>query len=145
MPPPLAALRFRHPAGAEFGPLRLLGYDRYKLGHSYDPDTPLHPGDALHLVLYWQAQERPQVDWKLALKMTSIANPAAPAAEGVFPVAGLDYPTTQWEPGEVVRAQFDLFLPRDAVREGYQVSVYLVDEAGSPVTEAFSLAPILVE
>jgi hypothetical protein len=145
VPPPLAALRFRHPTSAELGPLHLLGYERYKLGHSYDPDTPLHPGDALHLVLYWQAQERPQADWRLALQVTPVGNPAAPVAEGVFPVAGLDYPATQWEPGEVVRAQFDLLLPGDAVLGDYQVSVYLVDETGSPMTGVFSLTPISLE
>jgi hypothetical protein len=145
VPPPLAALRFRHPAGAEFGPLRLLGYERYKLGHSYDPDTPLHPGDALHLVLYWQAQERPHVDWRLALQVTPVANPATPAAEGVFPVAGLDYPTTQWDPGEVVRAQFDLPLPGDAIPGDYRLNLQLLDESGLPGAQVFTLMSIFVE
>jgi hypothetical protein len=144
-PPPLASLRFRHPANAEFGPLRLLGYDRYKLGHSYDPDTPLHPGDTLHAVLYWQAQERPQADWKLALQLAPVTQPAAPVAEGVFPVAGLDYPTTQWDPGEVVRAQFDLALPGDAKPGDYRLSLRLLDENGLPGAQVFTLMSISVE
>jgi mannosyltransferase len=144
-PLPVAVLRFRHPANVDFGPLRLLGYDRYKLGHSYHPDTPLHPGDPLHVVLYWQAQDRLRTNWLLEMKLAAVADPALPVAEGLFPAAGLDYPTTRWEPEEVVRAQFDLFLPGDAPSGDYRVSLSLIDENGSPGTEVFSLIPISVE
>jgi 4-amino-4-deoxy-L-arabinose transferase-like glycosyltransferase len=144
-PPPVAALGFHHSADAQLGPLRLVGYDRYKLGHSYDPDSPLDPGNPLHVVLYWQVQSRPQIDWWLALQLARVATPTSPVAEGVFPVAGIDYPATQWEPGEVVRAQFDLFLPGDAPRGDYRVSLHLIDETGTPGTEMFRLLPISVE
>jgi mannosyltransferase len=143
-PLPIAALGLRHPAGAALGPLRLLGYDRYKLGHSYDPDTPLHAGDPLHVVLYWQAQSRPQTDWQVALRLAPAANPAAPVAEGTFPAAGVDYPTTRWEPGEIVRAQFDLFLPGDAPPGDYGVSLRLLDESGATTGDEVSLAPVSV-
>jgi hypothetical protein len=143
-PPPVAALPFRHPADVNFGPLHLLGYDRHKLGHSYDPDTPLHPGDPLHIILYWQAQSRPQADWELALQLAPVTKPAWPVAEGVFPVGGVDYPTTRWEPGEIVRAQFDLSLPGDALPGDYRVNLRLLDETGSPGTGAFTLVPISV-
>jgi mannosyltransferase len=144
-PPPVAAMGFRHPAGADLGPLHLLGYDRYQLGHSYDPDTPLHAGDPLHVVLYWQAQSRPQADWQVALRLAPAANPAAPFAEGTFPAAGVDYPTTRWEPGEIVRAQFDLFVPGNAPPGDYRVSLRLLDGTGTPAGEAVSLAPISVK
>jgi hypothetical protein len=144
-PPPLEALRFHHQADVDVGPLRLLGYDRYKLGHSYDPETPLRPGDPLHVVLYWQAQNRSQEDWQIDLQLIPTTGPASPVAEGVFPAAGVDYPTTRWEPGEVVRAQFDLFLPGDASPGDYGVSLRLLDETGSPGTEIYILAPISVE
>jgi mannosyltransferase len=143
-PPPVAALGFHHPNSADLGPLRLLGYDRYKLGHSYDPDTPLHAGDPLHVVLYWQAQNRPQTDWQVALRLAPAANPAAPVAEGTFPAAGVDYPTTRWEPGEIVRAQFDLFLPGDAPPGDYRVSLRLLDESGATIGDEVSLASVSV-
>jgi mannosyltransferase len=143
-PPPVAVLGFRHPAGADLGPLRLLGYDRYKLGHSYDPDTPLHAGDPLHVVLYWQAQSRSQTDWQVALRLAPAANPAAPVAEGTFPAAGVNYPTTRWEPGEIVRAQFDLFLPGDASPGDYRASLRLLDESGAAIGDEVSLAPVSV-
>jgi mannosyltransferase len=144
-PLPVAALLFRHPAGVDLGPLRLLGYDRYRLGHRYDPDIALHPGDPLHLTLYWQAQSRPQTDWRVALRLAPATNPSSPVAEGVFPAAGVDYPTGGWEPGEIVRAQFDLFLPGDVTPGDYRVSLGLLDEAGASEGGTFTLAPISVE
>lgn len=144
-PPPTVALNYQHSAGVEFGSLRLLGYDRYKPGHGYDPDTPLQPGDPVHVVLYWQAQNRPQLDWRVALQLAPSANPALPVAEGAFPAAGVDYPTTRWEPGEIVRAQFDLFLPSDAPLGEYRVNVRLLDETGLPGAEVFVLRPISVK
>jgi len=144
-PPPPEALHFDYQAEVDFGPLRLLGYDRYKLGHSYAPETPLQSGDPLHVVLYWQAQSHPQTDWVLAVELAPVANPASSVTEGIFPAAGVDYPTSRWEPGEVVRAQFDLFLPGDAPPGRYSVSLRLLDDAGAPVTETFTLAHISVE
>jgi mannosyltransferase len=144
-PPPLEALHFQYPAAVDFGLLRLLGYERYKLGHSYDPDTPLRPGDPLHVVLYWQAQSLLQQDWLLEMQLVPVTLPTSLLAQGVFPAAGVDYPTTRWEPGEVVRAQFDLFLPGDAPPGDYCVSLRLVDEHGSPGRETYTLAPVSVE
>jgi hypothetical protein len=150
-PPPVEALRFHHQADVNFGPLRLLGYDRYKLGHRYDPGTALRPGDPLHVVLYWQAQNHLQEDWLLGLQIIPAAGPASPVAEalpvaeGLYPAAGVDYPTTRWEPGEVVRAQFDLFVPGDAALGEYLVKLHLHDESGSPRMETFTLVPISVE
>jgi mannosyltransferase len=145
VPPPVAALGFDHPAGADLGPLRLLGYDRYKLGHSYDPETPLHAGDPLHVVLYWQAQSHPQADFQVALRLAPAANTAAPVAEATFPAAGVDYPTTRWEPGEMVRAQFDLFLPGNAAPGNYRASLRLVDGSGATIGDEVRLAPVSVQ
>jgi mannosyltransferase len=144
-PLPVAALLFHHPAGVDLGPLRLLGYDLYKLGHRYDPDIALHSGDPLHLTLYWQAQSRPQTDWRVALRLAPATNPSSPVAEGVFPAAGVDYPTGGWEAGEIVRAQFDLFLPGDVTPGDYRISLDLQDEVGTLAGGMFTLAPISVE
>jgi hypothetical protein len=105
----------------------------------------LHAGDPLHVVLYWQAQSRPQADWQVALRLAPAANPAAPVAEGTFPVAGVDYPTTRWEPGEMVRAQFDLFLPGNAPPGDYRVGLRLLDETGAIIGDEVRLAPVSVQ
>jgi hypothetical protein len=144
-PPPEGALSFRHPAGVTLGPLRLLGYDRYKLGHSYDPDTPLGAGDPLHVVIYWQMLASTGQDWAVALQLLPAGDPGAPVAQSLFPAAGVDYPVTGWQPGEIVRAQFDLFVPGDAPPGAYRVNLFLVDAAGSPAPGTFNLAPFIVE
>ena len=63
---------------------------------------------------------------------------------GPAPAAGVDYPTGRWLPGEVVRAQFDLFVPHDAGPGDYSVSLNLVDESGASGQDTFTLAPIQV-
>ena len=35
----------------DFGAISLLGHDRYKRGFGHAPETPLYPGDRLHLSL----------------------------------------------------------------------------------------------
>ena len=42
---------------------RLLGHDRYKRGFGHAPDTPVKPGDLLHLTFYWRANVAPRADW----------------------------------------------------------------------------------
>jgi hypothetical protein len=143
-PPPLQALRFRHPVGTDIGTLRLLGYDRYKLSHSHDPDTPLNPGDPLHMVLFWQTHSRPQVNWQVAIELISTKS-ASPIVQGVFPAAGVTYPTAEWEPEEVVRAQFDIFLPGDVAPGSYQMRLRLLDESGTPERDTIDLASVQVE
>jgi hypothetical protein len=145
VPLSVTAYHYQRPADADFGPLRLLGYDRYKLGHSHEPDVPLNAGDPLHAVLYWQAQGNTDTDWTVSIRITPVDDPSKAVAEGVFPAAGMDYPTTRWEPGEVVRAQFDLFLPGDVKPGNYRLSLELLDETESPGDVEFSLAPISIE
>jgi hypothetical protein len=144
-PPPVAALRFQHTANASLGPLRLLGYDRYPLGHSYDADVPLHPGDPLHVVLYWQAASAPEQNWQVAIQMVSAADAGAPISGSVYPAAGVDYPARDWVAGEIVRAQFDLFVPNDAAPGTYRVGVRVLDEGGVPATDRFMLLPVEVQ
>jgi hypothetical protein len=81
----------------------------------------------------------------LAIELAPVSSPTSPVAEGVFPAAGVDYPTTNWEPGEVVRAQFDLFIPGDAPPGEYRVRLHLLDETGSPGTDTLDLAPVSVK
>ncbi len=81
----------------------------------------------------------------MALRLASAANPAAPVAEGTFPAAGVDYPASRWEPGEIVRAQFDLFLPGNASPGDYRVSLRLLDGSGATIEGEVSLAPVSVQ
>lgn len=88
----------------------LLGYDLYKPGYRSEPDTPLRPGDPVHLVAYWLVREQVRsLQNELVLQVVTRNGQATPAAI-TAPPAGTDYPITSWQPGEIVRAQYDLFL-----------------------------------
>ncbi len=101
---PLDVLPIQQRLDTRAGLLRLVGYDVYKQGHSYAPDTPIAPGDLVHFTLYWQAPDPLPADWptdqhfQLQLGDQQL----------VAPLAGGDYPTGVWQAGELVRGEFDL-------------------------------------
>ena len=129
-PPPIEALRMEHLAGAELGPLRLLGYDLCRLGQPCEGREIFHPGDVVHLSLYWQAAEKPSRDVTLSLRLVGDEGEVIASRQG-GPVDGR-YPVTEWEAGEVVRDQHHIFLPSD-VREGeYRL---LLGLSGGELTE----------
>ena len=103
---PPEAFAIQTPLNAPLGGVTLLGYDLYKLGQRSAPDTPLHPGDPLHVTLYWQAGA---ADNQLRIAVESISGRDTGIALEAAP-AGVDYPVQAWQPGEIVRGQFDLFL-----------------------------------
>ncbi len=118
-PPSTIALKMQHEVGIQFDDLALAGYSLYKLGHEHQPTEPLHPGDVLHLDLYWRAFRVPQDNWQLTLQLVDsrgrilVTQQATPAS--------VDYPTTEWELGEVVRGQCDVFIPPEAPRGSYRL------------------------
>lgn len=79
----------------------LVGYDMYKLGNASNPDAPLHPGDAVHLNLYWQKSAGFSND------TVSVAIDGQPVWQGMA-VPG--YPMRAWGSMEIVRGQVDFFL-----------------------------------
>lgn len=88
----------------------LLGYDLYKTGHRSTPNAPLHPGDPLHLVAYWMP--RWPVRWledQLFIQVITNTGRPSPLFVTRHP-SGTDYSIKQWQPGEIIRAQYDLFL-----------------------------------
>jgi hypothetical protein len=130
-PPSLVALKMQYEVGMQYDDLILLGYNLYKLGYEHQPTEPLHPGDVLHLDLYWRAIRAPQADWQLALQLLDskgnilITQQAKPAS--------VDYPTTSWEIGEVVRGQYDIFILSEAPRGSYRLKGQLTRLPGSEV------------
>ena len=57
--PALAALGMQFDQSFDFGGMKLLGHDRYKHDFRHAPNTPLYPGDRLHLTFYWQPNVQP--------------------------------------------------------------------------------------
>jgi 4-amino-4-deoxy-L-arabinose transferase-like glycosyltransferase len=109
-PLPPDAFTIQVPLNIEMVEVRLLGYDLYKTGYRSTPAEPLHPGDPLHLVAYWTPR-RP-VQWledQLFIQVVSAGGRASPLFVTRHP-SGVDYSIKAWQPGEIVRAQYDLFL-----------------------------------
>jgi len=110
VPLPLEAFDLQVPLNTPMQEVTLLGYDLYKLGHRSDPDTPLFAGDPLHLVLYWRSNRPAQATGnRLTIQLVSMGDRVSGVGLTTVP-AGADYPISAWEPGEIIRAQFDLLL-----------------------------------
>ncbi|MEW5959435.1 MAG: glycosyltransferase family 39 protein [Chloroflexota bacterium] len=123
-PLPLEAFDIQVPLHAAMPEITLLGYDLYKLGHRSDPATPLYPGDALHLVLYWRSDRpAPALENRLTIQIVARESGEAGLKLTTTP-AGVDYPISAWQPGEIVRAQFDLLLS-DLQPGAYRLAVEL--------------------
>ncbi|MCL6431633.1 MAG: hypothetical protein K6V36_12365, partial [Anaerolineae bacterium] len=88
-----------------------LSADLELLGASL-PDVPLSPGARVTVTLFWRALRRPATDYQT---LVSLGRPPAPdSRQAAWATGGSSYPTTTWEPGEIVRAQHDLLIPGDA-------------------------------
>jgi 4-amino-4-deoxy-L-arabinose transferase-like glycosyltransferase len=136
-PPAPAALRPRYALSLPAGPFRLLGADCFKLGHDSSAGEPLTPGDPLHVVLYWQSEVPPERNWLVDVQLMLRGGGDA-VATATLPLAGVEYPTQRWRAGEVVRAQYDLWLPASTPAGDYIVQVQLLpaddQSAPAPVT-----------
>jgi mannosyltransferase len=110
IPFPPEGLSIQQPFDARLHDLRLLGYDFYKVGQRYTPDAPLHVGDPVRLVLYWQASvESPAVTDRITIELVDMDGRNTGVAV-LGPLAAGNHPPQQWRRGEIVRSQFDLFL-----------------------------------
>jgi hypothetical protein len=102
LPADVAPIRIR--AGRRLGPVTLAGYDIHRKGYSHAPQTPLQPGDLLHVTLLWQAPAPLPAGWPADTTFTLRLGDQTLTA----PLAGPDYPTGNWRPGELVRGEFDI-------------------------------------
>ncbi len=113
-PPPVEILPIRHRKSARSDGVELLGFDFYKRGYGHAPDTPLHPGDLLHVELYWQAVGSPTEDMGFKLSLVGDGGKEASSVAGKI---GGHFPTGRWRRGDIVRDEQDLALPA-ALRPG---------------------------
>ncbi len=127
-PPPLEALDMQHRATFDYGDVKLLGYDFYKLGYTHQKEEPLRSGDILHLDLYWQAPGITDMDWQLGLQLVDKGGQSW-AIEEERPMGG-SYGTSLWQAGEVVRDQHDLLIPPDVPAGRYHLVGQVRPSAG---------------
>jgi len=102
-PPPVSSLDIAHPLEVNLGgKMRLLGYNI---------ESGFRPGDNIHLTLFWQCLEPVGEDYTVFIHLVDeeghiLAQKDNPPADGF-------YPTTRWEPKEIVRDQYDVMIPQD--------------------------------
>jgi len=111
--------RPQYPWEANLGDkVALLGYDLEV--------KEARPGDTLHLTLYWQAQREMDEDYTVFVHLIDGEGTIWGQKDG-WPEGGF-YPTSFWDPGEVVRDQYDLVIDPPALPGLYrfEVGLYLL-------------------
>ncbi|MEP7198500.1 MAG: hypothetical protein ABI874_01670, partial [Chloroflexota bacterium] len=111
-PPPISALPIQTPFIADWVDVRLLGYTLR--------DGAWRAGDALHLDLFWQAQETANGSGRVFAHVQD-AQGKVVASNAEQPA----YPLSQWQRGDLIREQRDLTLPATLAPGTYRVVVGL--------------------
>jgi 4-amino-4-deoxy-L-arabinose transferase-like glycosyltransferase len=141
------ALAYRLPASDEPAPQpehvahATLGDTARLLGYSLDA-TQVAPGNALHLTLYWQVLAPMDDEYTVFTHLLGEHNPTTHsllwAGHDSQPDGG-HYPTTAWQPGQVVLDVHPLIVPTDAPPGAYQLKagLYLLETMTRlPATDA---------
>lgn len=128
--PPVEALDVDRPASVDFGSkLRFLGFDPPS-----DAPTPLLPGEAVAVDLYWQAIEDPGEDFLPRLQLLDSDGAVVAESDPLVKPVGGAYPTAWWQAGELVRDPHELTIPAAMPPGRYRLALSLVRAAaGLPV------------
>jgi hypothetical protein len=116
------------------GKIALLGYDL--------PDGPIRAGESVPVTVYWRALDK--MDWPYTF-FVHLLGSFNPATNG--PLWGQDdaqpgegtYPTTAWDPGEIVVDEYVVPLPPDTPPGEYEIEIgfyYLPTLERLPVVNA---------
>jgi hypothetical protein len=114
-PPSVESLEIEHPLEADLGGQVLL------LG--YNIQSGFHPGNTIHLTLFWQALAKMDQSYTVFTHLVDGESRLWGQKDNP-PVDGF-YPTSQWEEGEIVRDQYDIDISPDALPGEYQLEVGL--------------------
>ena len=105
------------PLGVRFGEvIELAGY-RYG-------ESALRPGQVLPLTLYWKALQSPAYDYSVSVRLFDEAGTSIFQVDSEHPVLGM-YPTSLWQPGEVISDYYEVQLPPDLAPGTYRWGVIL--------------------
>jgi len=118
-PSPVESLDIEQPVEATLGgKVRLLGYNI---------ESGFRPGDNIHLTLFWQCLEEMDEEYTVFTHLVDAGDNIV-AQKDNPPVDGF-YPTSEWEPGEIVRDQYDLVILPEAPHGQYrlELGMYLVE------------------
>jgi hypothetical protein len=127
-PPPTEALGINLALGQPVADeLTLLGLASSAVGQA------LRPGERASLALFWRADEVPSDDYRASLWITQ-GDDAWPLTDSQ-PLAGVDYPASRWEVGQVVRGWFDGQVPLAMDSGDYALEVRVADPYETPIAE----------
>jgi hypothetical protein len=125
----IESLDIEHPLKVNLGSkIQLLGYNL---------ESGFHPGDGIHLTLFWRCLEEMNQDYTVFTHLVDGKNKIWVQKDNQ-PVDGF-YATTRWEQGEIVRDQYDLLISPDAPPSEYQI------EVGMYLAETGERLPVLDE
>jgi hypothetical protein len=123
-PPDLATLNTPHPFPRDPIPqLRLLGYDLKR--------EALLAGDGVSVQLLWEALDSMSQDYELRLAL--VDQEGATRQQQDFDIVDIDYPTTEWRPGDVLQEWYTLSAADDIPSGDVVLTLNLLDELGDPV------------
>ncbi|MEA3335199.1 MAG: glycosyltransferase family 39 protein [Chloroflexota bacterium] len=141
-PPAPAALGMDTDRSFKFDEVTMLGFDHYKRGFRHAPDTPLHPNDLLHFTFFWQADVQPTAAWWFTVRLIQGTDKEVAAVSG--PLVSKEYPTLNWEEGEIVRGEHDLFLPDYLTSDRYQLQLFLHTGNPEAIADRVNLGQITI-
>jgi hypothetical protein len=123
-PATLASLNIQNTISEPLGAFTLLGY---QLGRD-----KASAGESIPLTLFWRADEKPNREYTFKIQFGDVTSDA-------FPISNLQFPTSNWRAGEIVRGQYLVPIPANAQAGVSQLRVVLSDN------HALALAPFTIE
>lgn len=105
--------------GTETGPV----WGALRLVKAEPLPVMLRPGDALRLLWHWQVLEAPTDNLQVQLRLMDAAGETAAAWE--LPPVRADFPTGQWQAGELWRAHHQVRLPAGLASGEYRLLLTL--------------------
>ena len=123
-PATYASLNIQNSISQPLGPFTLLGYQLSR--------DKASAGETIPLTLFWRADGKPDKDYSFRLLFGDFVSDP-------FPISNLQFPTSTWRAGEIVRSQYAVAIPAEAKAGAVNFQVVLSD--GS----ALALAPFTIE
>lgn len=110
-------LRIEQPLFVDMHEMRFLGY--------VPPRSTISPGETIQIGLYWRAREKPRGDYVVAVQLRDAEGRVA-FEQSTRPANGT-YPTTLWDPGEVLLDWHDFTIPPEMAAGSYEIAILLRD------------------
>jgi hypothetical protein len=135
--PSAEELAIPHVLSCDFdGQVELLGY-----GLSADE---VRSGGVLGLTLFWRALRPMEQDHSLLLELRDEAGHTW--AETIYPLPNESYPTSHWQPGELLSTPYDLLIDAAVPPGRYRLFANLLDGDGKPLLEeSFAISDLSIE